>query len=118
MKRHFRSEPGQRVFSAEAKAKLEAMSDEVALNNALSDPDNPPASDEQLARMKPVSDVRRARWATGMTQQAFADTYGFTVGRLRDLEQGRTQPDGAIAAYLRLIRSNPEVVRDMLKKVA
>ena len=93
------------------------MSDEedAAITAAAeSDRDNPPLTDEQLARMRPVASVRRTREALGLSQEDFARRYRFTLGRLRDLEQGRTRPDSAIRAYLRLIEADPDFVERTL----
>ncbi len=84
---------------------------------ALSDPDCPPLTEEQLSRMKRITVAKSARWRSGMTQQAFAEAFGFTLGRLRDLEQGRTQPDPATESYLRLIQLDAAAVIEMLAKV-
>lgn len=67
--------------------------------------------------MKRVTVAKSARWRSGLTQQAFADAFGFTLGRLRDLEQGRTKPDPATESYLRLIQLDARAVLEMLAKV-
>ncbi len=41
-------------FTDEELARLDAMTEEEIEANALSDPDNPPLTDEELARMRPV----------------------------------------------------------------
>lgn len=115
--RYHRSSGAFRTSDAE-RARLEAMTDQEIEAAAKSDPDARPLTDEQLARMKRVTIARSARWRSGLTQEAFAAAFGFTVGRLRDLEQGRTQPDGATEAYLRLIRADPDGVREKLKNAA
>lgn len=40
--------------------------------------------------------------------------YRINVGRLRDLEQGRTQPDSAMLAYLTVIAREREAVERAL----
>lgn len=45
-----------------------------------------------------------------MTQEQFAERYLIPLGTLRDWEQGRTEPDQAAQAYLRVIAKEPEVV--------
>lgn len=102
----------------EDRRRFEEMSDEDRTAAALSDPDCPPMSPERLARMKRITVARSARWRSGMTQQAFADTFGFSLGRLRDLEQGRTKPDKATESYLRLIRADAKAVIETLTKAA
>jgi putative transcriptional regulator len=59
-------------------------------------------------------DVKAIRESTGLTQQAFALRYGFTLARLRDLEQKRTKPDSVVRAYLLVIQKNPKAVREAL----
>jgi len=55
-------------------------------------------------------DVRKVRKDSGLTQQAFAKTFGFTVGAIRDWEQGRKQPDRAARVLLAVIRAAPGAV--------
>lgn len=56
------------------------------------------------------TDVRSVRRERGLTQQAFADTFGFTLGAVRDWEQGRKRPDRAARVLLAVIRTAPELV--------
>jgi putative transcriptional regulator len=49
-----------------------------------------------------------------LSQAAFAKTYRINVARLRDLEQGRTQADSALLAYLTVIERDPDAVRRAL----
>jgi putative transcriptional regulator len=114
----YKPPPGGYRVTEEDRKRFEAMTDAEISAAALSDPDCPPLTEEQLARMKRVTIARSARWRSGMTQQAFADAFGFTLGRLRDLEQGRTQPDKATESYLRLIREDAKAVIEMLAKAA
>lgn len=60
-------------------------------------------------------DVRSIRKDLCMTQQVFADTFGFTVTQVRDWEQGRVMPTHAVRAYLIVISREPETVRRALK---
>lgn len=114
----YRPPPGGYRMTEEDRRRFEAMTEEERHVAALSDPDCPPLTEEQLARMKRITLARSARWRSGMTQQAFAEAFGFTLGRLRDLEQGRTQPDKATESYLRLIREDAKAVIEMLAKAA
>jgi putative transcriptional regulator len=99
----------------EAFARLALLTDEEVEARALSDPDNPPMTEDELARLRTCGVAKRARKATKLSQADFAATYHFTLGRLRDLEQGRTQADSAILAYLRLIERDPEGIKASLK---
>jgi putative transcriptional regulator len=82
---------------------------------AASDPDNPPLTAEQLARMRRVPRVKTMRRALGLTQEEFAARYHIPLGTLRDWEQGRTEPDQPARAYLIVIARDPEGVRRALE---
>ncbi|HEX4158950.1 MAG TPA: helix-turn-helix domain-containing protein [Rhizomicrobium sp.] len=62
----------------------------------------------------PEIDVRAIRKRMKLTQDAFAASFGFSVARLRDWEQGRTSPDSASRAYLLVIDRAPDAVREAL----
>ncbi len=66
----------------------------------------------------PAVDVRAIRRKQKLTQEAFAQRYGFTVGAVRDWEQGRYRPDQASRAYLLVIEREPEVVQRALEAAA
>ena len=55
-------------------------------------------------------DVRAIRKSLGLNQAEFAARYGFGLPRLRDWEQGRSRPDGAVRAYLLVIQRDHESV--------
>lgn len=55
-------------------------------------------------------DARAIRRKSGLSQQAFADTFGFTVGALRDWEQGRKRPERSARILLSVIHAAPEAV--------
>jgi putative transcriptional regulator len=95
-------------------AALDALCDDEINARAVSDPDNPPLTDKELARVRTVGVARKARACTGLSQAEFAKAYHFSLGRLRDLEQGRTQADSAVLAYLRLITRDPKGIRESL----
>ena len=86
------------------------MTDEETYQNALDDPDNPPLTEDQLSRMRRVPRLKIIRRALGMTQEEFAERYLIPLGTLRDWEQGRTEPDQAAQAYLRVIAKEPDTV--------
>ena len=96
------------------RARLDAMTDAEITAAALADPDNPPLTADELARIEAASVVRRVRARSGLSQQRFAARYHINVGRLRDLEQGRTKPDSALLAYLSVIDQEPEAVGRVL----
>lgn len=57
--------------------------------------------------------VRQAREKSGLTQAAFAERIATPVATLRDWEQGRFTPPGAVACLLRLIVRHPELTREL-----
>lgn len=59
-------------------------------------------------------DVKAIRAKSGLSQDDFASAYGFTVNQIKDWEQGRSRPLGALRAYLMMIDFNPDGVRQML----
>lgn len=62
-------------------------------------------------------DVRAVRDATKLTQGAFAKTYRFPVGTVRDWEQKRRQPDTGSATLLKMIQADPKGVEQIIAKV-
>lgn len=95
-------------------ARLEAMSEGEIEANALTDPDNPPLTDEELARMRPVPNPREIRARLHLTQEQFAERFRLRLGTIRDWEQGKKQPDSAAKVLLRVIDRNPEAVDQAL----
>jgi len=57
--------------------------------------------------------VRQARRKSGLTQVAFAKRIATPVATLRDWEQGRFVPPGAVACLLRLIAKHPELTGEL-----
>jgi putative transcriptional regulator len=90
---------------------LDAMTDEEVYQSALADPDNPPRSTAQLARMRRVPNPRWLRLSLGLIQEQFAHQLQIALGTLRDWEQGVRRPDSTAKAYLRVIAANPGAVR-------
>ncbi len=101
-------------FTTEERARLDALTDEEITAAALTDPDNPPLTEEELQIFDDVNFLRRVREATGLSQAKFAEAYQINLARLRDLEQGRTRPDSALRAYYRVIEQRPDVVATCL----
>lgn len=91
-------------------ARLEAMTPEEALQNALDDPDSLPLTREQAARLRRVPNPKAIREALNLTQEAFARRFEIALGTLRDWEQGVRIPDSTAKSYLRVIAREPEVV--------
>jgi putative transcriptional regulator len=97
------------------RARLDAMTEEEIEANALSDPDNPPISDEELKQFKRVPFAHHVRFLSGFTQKEFSARFGIPLGTLRDWEQGVSQPDAAGMALLAVIHHHPEEVEHALK---
>lgn len=111
----FRLNPDTPSAISEAqRVHLDAMTDANIMEGAESDGDNPPLSRNERSRMETARTVRRVRARTGLSQTGFARTFHINVGRLRDLEQGRTTADSALLAYLRIIDREPDLVKRAL----
>lgn len=54
--------------------------------------------------------VRAIREKLGLSQAAFAARYGFSVGRVRDWEQGRSNIDTPSRILLTVIDKEPEAI--------
>ena len=61
-------------------------------------------------------DVKAVRRRLGLTQAQFARRYNLTLARVRDWEQGRSEPDGAVRAYLKVIACAPKTVEKALAR--
>ena len=61
-------------------------------------------------------DVRALRQRMRLTQREFAGWFGFAVATLRHWEQGNRKPAGAALVLLNVIRENPRVVLQAVRK--
>jgi putative transcriptional regulator len=59
-------------------------------------------------------DTRAIRGKLGLTQVQFAERHGFSVGAVRDWEQGRAVPDQSTRAFLKVIAAMPTEVGRVL----
>ena len=55
-------------------------------------------------------DVRKIRARLGLSQEAFAETYGFALSAVRDWEQGRRTPERSARILLKIVEKEPEAV--------
>ena len=55
-------------------------------------------------------DVKSIRKSLGLTQEAFANRYGFSKGAVTDWEQGRSRPEASTRMFLTVIAREPEAV--------
>ena len=62
-------------------------------------------------------DVKKLREGLGMSQPEFALRFGFSLGTLRQWEQGRRLPDGAARVLLTVISHSPETVNEALEAI-
>lgn len=60
--------------------------------------------------------IRKLRNRLGLSQEAFARTYGIPLANLRQYEIGRHMPPPAVRAYLKVIDAEPEVVARAVAK--
>ena len=60
-------------------------------------------------------DVKAIRKKLGLTQQAFAARYGFSINTLRHWEQRKREPEGPTRAYLVVIDRAPRTVERALR---
>src|SRR5438105_11110825 len=63
-------------------------------------------------------DVKKLRERLGMSQPEFALKFGFSLGTLRQWEQGRRSPDGPARVLLTVISHSPTTVKNALEKEA
>ena len=117
-KTYFTRKRGARYpFSPEEKRRLDRLSDAEIEANALSDPDNPPLTEEQLRRMVLARDLRLTREKLGLTQPEFAARFHIGLGRLRDFEQARSEPDFIVRVFFRMIYEDPGEADRLIKLV-
>jgi putative transcriptional regulator len=93
---------------------FDALSDEEVHKAALRDPDAPPLTKRQLARMRRITPVKRLRVELGLSQAEFAGRFQIPIGTLRDWEQRRSEPDQAAQAYLKVIAADARFVQRVL----
>jgi len=98
-------------------ARVDATSDEEIARQAAEDADTAPlfTPDEILAagrRIEPdaVDDVRALRTRLGLSQEAFAVRFGFSVDAIRQYESHRRTPTGPARTLLRVIAREPDAV--------
>ena len=60
-------------------------------------------------------DVKKVRKSLKMTQETFANTFGFGIETVRKWEQGINSPDQSVTSYLLCIQKAPKVIRKLLE---
>jgi putative transcriptional regulator len=63
-------------------------------------------------------DVKKLREGLRMSQPEFALRFGFSLGTLRQWEQGRRYPDGPARVLLTVISHSPDAVNEALAAVS
>jgi putative transcriptional regulator len=101
-------------------SRFDEMSEAERHEAALNDPDAQPLTESDLARIKAAPQVKVIRRALGLSQEDFTACYQIPIETVRDWEQGRIEPDPAARAYLRVIATEPDMVRKALapRKIA
>jgi putative transcriptional regulator len=97
--------------------RVDATDDAEIAQQAANDRDTAPvfAAEEILAagrRIEPdsIEDVRALRTRLGLSQDAFAARFGFSVGAIRQYESRRRIPTGPVRILLRVIAREPDAV--------
>ena len=96
-------------------ARFDALTEEEVYQAALSDPDNPPRTAEELARMRRVPNVQKLRLSMNLTQEEFSRQFEISIGTLRDWERGARHLDRTAISYLAVIEKIPDAVRQALR---
>jgi len=96
---------------------VDATSDEAIAQQAAEDADTAPVftAEEILAAgrriaIDDVEDVRSLRTRLGLSQEAFAARFGFSVDAVRQYESRRRVPSGPARTLLRVIAREPDAV--------
>ena len=89
-------------------ARQDAMTDEEITAAALSDPENPPLTDEQRGQFRRPALVKRIRQKLRIGRETFSDAYGIPLDTLIAWERHEAEPNAVELAYLKLIEREPE----------
>ena len=94
---------------------LKAMTEQEAEAAALSDPDNQPATKEDLKKAQRGPQPRFLRMSLRLSREEFSEKFRIPLDVLEAWEARRTQPDDVAKAYLKLIATDPDFVEKSLK---
>jgi len=95
---------------------VDALTDEDLHAAAAADPDNPPLTEEQFRRFRPVPFARRVRCRLGLSQAGFAKRFGIPIKTIRAWEQGQRMPGAASRLLLHVIELEPRIVAKAAEK--
>ena len=88
--------------------RLHNMTEKEITAAAKSDPDNPPMTKAEIARLRPrFPQVKKIREELGMTQEEFASCFSLSLAVVRDWEQQRCIPDQAARSLLLIVEHLP-----------
>ncbi len=87
----------------------------AGLNDAIAFADGTADKSKYRVHIPSEIDVAGIRRQLKMTQAEFCAQFGFGIARVRDWEQGRSSPDGAVRAYLLVIDRQPKAVAKALR---
>ena len=91
----------------------------VAIPADPNDPEDRDVSVAGLERGLMGRRIRQLRNKLGLSQEAFARTYGIPLANIRQYEIGRHMPPPAVRAYLTVIEAEPErAARAMASRAA
>lgn len=88
----------------------------IAIPADPNDPEDRDVSVAGLERGLMGRRIRKLRNRLGLSQEAFARTYGIPLANLRQYEIGRHMPPPAVRAYLKVIDAEPEIVARAVTK--
>jgi putative transcriptional regulator len=103
-------------------ARISRTTDRQIADQIEADTDTAPVfTDAELKRARRVipahsRSVKALRARLGLSQQQFADRYGFSVETIRNYEQGHRQPTGPARVLLQVIASEPDAVTRALSR--
>ncbi|AWJ94426.1 transcriptional regulator (plasmid) [Azospirillum baldaniorum] len=102
---------------------IDAMTDDDIARQIAANPDavdlgNAPPEALRVVHPPGGVAVRAIRGKLDLTQAEFAARFGFSIGAVRDWEQGRKQPDAQARVLLLLIDQAPDMVADAVRAVA
>jgi putative transcriptional regulator len=96
-------------------SRFDGMSEAERTAAAQADPDAQPLTPQDDARMTRTPQIKVMCRALGLTLDAFAARYQIPLAKLEDWASGRSEPDIAMKAYLRVIAREPDIVRRALE---
>lgn len=112
-----RKRGGSPRLNDERRSRLAALSEFEIEAGAQADEDNPPVPPDRLRKMAIAREVRLIRERLGLSQADFAARFRISLGRLRDYEQARTQPDLPVLAFLRLLNEDRETAERLIREL-